>query len=151
MWLCLCIYSEGKAWFPTKHIKMRSDQWKPLISWDRNVFTKKIAQVIQRLSQFLISPKPAPKLSSNRLALMIKHRESRKTQRLDNLYKGQAMLTLDKHRDWAINATASFLQSNYFCLGDQNGNSLPYYSRKQVCIGRPCCQTLKLGWVILIA
>ena len=45
-----------KVWLPAKHIKIRSDQGKSLVSWDMNVFTKQIAQVIHshRPSQLLI-------------------------------------------------------------------------------------------------
>jgi hypothetical protein len=53
-------------WLGTKLRKIRSDQGKPLITWDMGVFTKQIAQVIHRLSQLLISSKNCMQINFKR-------------------------------------------------------------------------------------
>lgn len=58
-WGCGCAYiftGNEKVWLPTV-TEIRSDQEKPLISWDMDAFTKQIDQVIHGLSQLLISQK----------------------------------------------------------------------------------------------
>lgn len=89
--VAMLMYLQGikKIWLPTKLKKIRSDQGKPLTSWDMNVCTKQIAQVIHRLSQLLISPKYACTSTSKGLVQMTYHTETEQyTDCTDNTETG---------------------------------------------------------------
>lgn len=112
VWSCLCIYRYWKTmWLPSKLTKIRSDQGNPLISWDMNIFTKQMAQVIHSSETVSVT-------DFSKICMKIIFRRASNNDW--------------SHRDWTTNAIASFSKTDHFFSWAPNRNSSPQFSRKKL-------------------